>query len=302
MPGDTFETHVEDTMIAGAGISTGARPSSSSSRTRRSRSSGSSRWACRSTSDAEALHLTREGGHSHRRIVHVDDATGWAVQAGAGEDRRGPSQHHACCRDRRASTWSPGGMRSAIRASGRVRGLYALNGKSGKVERMSARATVLASGGAGRVLPILDRAARRDGRRHRDGVARGLPHLQYGIHAVPPDLPLQSGRQEFPDHRGGARRGRHPRSGPGCTGAPLSCPVTTRAELAPRDIVARAIDNQIKRSGLDYVHLDISHQDPEFVDGHFPNIYEKLLTLGIDIDQASRSPSCLRSITRAAAC
>jgi L-aspartate oxidase len=56
-----------------------------------------------------------------------------------------------------------------------------------------------------------------------------------------------------------------------------------RGELAPRDIVARAIDHEIKRLGLDYVHLDISHREPEFVREHFPNIYEKLLTLGIDI-------------------
>ena len=56
-----------------------------------------------------------------------------------------------------------------------------------------------------------------------------------------------------------------------------------RGELAPRDIVARAIDNEIKRDGLDYVHLDISHREPEFVRAHFPNIYEKLLGLGIDI-------------------
>jgi L-aspartate oxidase len=56
-----------------------------------------------------------------------------------------------------------------------------------------------------------------------------------------------------------------------------------RGELAPRDIVARAIDNEIKRDGLDYVHLDISHRDPAFVRGHFPNIHEKLLGLGIDI-------------------
>jgi L-aspartate oxidase len=56
-----------------------------------------------------------------------------------------------------------------------------------------------------------------------------------------------------------------------------------RAELAPRDIVARAIDNEIKRDGLDFVHLDISHREPEFVIGHFPTIHEKLMTLGIDM-------------------
>ena len=56
-----------------------------------------------------------------------------------------------------------------------------------------------------------------------------------------------------------------------------------RAELAPRDVVARAIDHEIKRLGLDYVHLDISHRDPDFVKAHFPNIYDKLLGLGIDI-------------------
>ena len=74
-----------------------------------------------------------------------------------------------------------------------------------------------------------------------------------------------------------------------------------RAELAPRDIVARAIDSEIKRDGLDYVWLDISHREPDFVRAHFPNIYDKLIALGIDIT-GSRSRSSRRSIIPAAAC
>ena len=74
-----------------------------------------------------------------------------------------------------------------------------------------------------------------------------------------------------------------------------------RAELAPRDIVARAIDDQIKRYGLDYVHLDISHQPPEFVREHFPNIHEKLLGLGIDMTTRADPGGARRSTIPAAA-
>jgi L-aspartate oxidase len=128
--------------------------------------------------EAEALHLTREGGHSHRRIVHVDDATGWAVQAALLKTAEAhpnitllPGQ---ACID-----LITGRHELRYSGSGHVWGVYALDEKTGKVHAHVGRATILASGGAGR-----------DGRRHRDGVARGRTRFQHGNDAVPPDLPL----------------------------------------------------------------------------------------------------------------
>ena len=207
--GDRFEAHVEDTMIAGAGLNNRATvefvvenaPGGD-------RAAGRARRAVQPRRGRERWHLTREGGHSHRRIVHVADATGWAVQqalekAAAAHPNITLDPRHGGDRPRHRPP-----RRATSRPAARSTGVYALQprdrpgrdvhrpGDDPRHRRRRPR------------LSLFDRAARRDRRRHRHGLARGLPRLQHGVHAVPPDLPLQSGGQEFPDHRGGARRGR----------------------------------------------------------------------------------------------
>jgi L-aspartate oxidase len=252
--GDTFDNHIEDTMVAGAGLNRRETvefvvenaPASIERLVE---------MGVPFNKDAEALHLTREGGHSHRRIVHVDDATGWAVQAALLKTAEAhpnitllPGQ---ACID-----LITGRHEERYSGSGRVWGVYALDEKTGKVRAHVGRATILASGGAGRVYQFS--TAPRG--------ATGVYNLD-----VKNFLITEAVRGE-----GGILK--HP-----ITGHRYMPDYDARAELAPRDVVARANDDQIKRSGLDYVHLDISHLDPDFVAGHFPNIYEKLLTLGIDM-------------------
>ncbi len=158
--------------------------------------------------DAEALHLTREGGHSHRRIVHVDDATGWAVQAALLKTAEAhpnitllPGQ---ACID-----LITGRHEERYSGSGRVWGVYALDEKSGKVHAHVGRATILASGGAGRVYQFSTAPRGATG----DGIAMawraGARVSNMEMMQFHPTCLLQSRRQEFPDHRGGARRGRH---------------------------------------------------------------------------------------------
>ena len=158
--------------------------------------------------DSDCWHLTREGGHSHRRIVHVDDATGWAVQQ-ALERAAAANPNITLIPDMVAIDLVTGRHGERYSGDGHVWGVYALNRRDRARSRPSPRrATILATGGAGRVYLFSTAPRGRDRRRHRDGVARRLPRLQHGVHAVPPDLPLQSRGQELPDHRGGARRGR----------------------------------------------------------------------------------------------
>ena len=225
-------------------------------------------------SDGEGWHLTREGGHSARRIVHVDDATGWAVQQ-ALEKAAAANPNITIIPDMVAIDLVTGRHGQRYSGDGHVWGVYALNKATREGRDLHRPRDDPRHRRRGPRLSLLDRAARRDRRRHRDGVAGRLPGLQHGVHAVPPDLPLQSGGQELPDHRGGARRGRAAEASR--RPAIASCrDYDERAELAPRDVVARAIDHEIKRDGLDYVHLDISHMPPSSCRGHFPNIYARV--------------------------
>jgi L-aspartate oxidase len=282
--GDTFESHIEDTMVAGAGLN--------DRRTVEFVVEGAPAAIERlaalgvpfNPGSPDRWHLTREGGHSHRRIVHVDDATGWAVQQ-ALEKAAAANPNITLIPDMAAIDLVTSRHGERYSADGHVWGVYALNRKTAQVELITARATILATGGAGRTYLYSTAPRGATG----DGIAMAwragcrvsnmefmqfhptcLYNLEVKNFLITEAVRGEGGRLLLPPGVPGAGHRFMPDFDP-------------RAELAPRDIVARAIDHEIKRLGLDYVHLDISHQPPEFVREHFPNIYTKLLGLGIDI-------------------
>ena len=280
-PGDTFESHVEDTMVAGAGLNNratvefvvGNAPDAIARLAELgvpfNAGEGKNGW-----------HLTREGGHSHRRIVHVDDATGWAVQQ-ALEKAAAAHPNISIVPDMVAIDLVTSRHGERYSGDGNVWGVLALNRKSGRVETFTARATILATGGAGRVYLFSTAPRGATG----DGIAMAwragcrvsnmefmqfhptcLYNLEVKNFLITEAVRGEGGQLKIPE-----------------TGHRFMPDFDERAELAPRDVVARAIDHEIKRLGLDYVHLDISHMPTDFVRGHFPNIYERLIALGIDM-------------------
>lgn len=277
--GDTFEAHVNDTMIAGAGLNDRhvvehvvAEAPAAISRL--------IELGVPFATEGEALHLTREGGHSHRRIVHVADATGHAVQQ-ALEGATAKQPNITLIPDMVAIDLVTGRHAADFSTSGNVHGLYAYNRKTKRVEALTARATILASGGAGRayLFSTAPRGATGDGIAMAWRAGCRISNMEF-MQFHPTCLYDLEVKNFLVTE---AVRGE---------GGVLVNPKTRRrfmpgyderAELAPRDIVARAIDNEIKRDGLDYVWLDISHREPEFVKEHFPTIYAKLLGLGIDM-------------------
>jgi L-aspartate oxidase len=281
--GDSFDAHVNDTMIAGAGLNdlkvvehvVGAAPRAIQHLIE---------LGVPFAQDGNALHLTREGGHSHRRIVHVADATGYAVQQ-ALETAAVKHPNITLVPDMVAIDLVTGRHATHFSTSGAVHGLYAYNRKKKRVETLTGKATILASGGAGRAYLYSTAPRGATG----DGIAMAwragcrvsnmemmqfhptcLYNLQVKNFLITEAVRGEGGQLKLPPGvKGGGQR--------------FMQRFDERGELAPRDIVARAIDHEIKRLGLDYVHLDISHRDEDFVRAHFPNIYDKLLGLGIDI-------------------
>jgi len=279
--GDTFEAHVNDTMIAGAGLNDRKVVEHVVAEAPRA-IARLIELGVPFAMEGNALHLTREGGHSHRRIVHVADATGRAVQQ-ALEAAVAKHENITLIPDMVAIDLVTGRHAADFSTSGHVHGLYAYDRKTSRVETLTGRATILASGGAGRayLFSTAPRGATGDGiamawragcRVSNMEFMQFHPTCLYNLE-VKNFLITEAVRGE---------------------GGLLINPKTRhrfmpdydeRAELAPRDIVARAIDNEIKRDGLDFVWLDISHRDPEFVRRHFPTIDERLRSLGIDITQ-----------------
>ena len=282
--GDDIESHVQDTLTAGAGL---CREDAVRFTVEHSREA--IQWLIDQgvpfTPDEEhhegdrgfAFHLTREGGHSHRRIIHAADATGTAIF------------NTLLARARQCPNIELLEQRVAVdliterKLGGKGRrclGAYVLNRTTGEVDTFCARFVVLATGGAAKVYLYTSNPDGTCG----DGIAMAwragcrvgnlefnqfhptcLYHPQAKNFLITEALRGEGGLLKLPNGERFMER------------------FDPRAELAPRDIVARAIDHEMKRLGIDCVYLDISHKPTEFIKNHFPTVYERCLQYGIDI-------------------
>ena len=276
--GDSLTQHVDDTLVAGAGLCDLA-----ATRFVVEQAPAAIAWlqamGVPFSLESGALHLTREGGHSQRRIVHVTDATGATVQRTLVEAVRATPGITLFERHTLVDLVTG---RKLGRADPACLGLHALDAARDEVVTFRAPHTILATGGAGKVYVYTTNPDTATG----DGIAAAWragcrvanmefiqfhPTCLYHPHAksflISEAVRGEGGRLLLPD------------------GTRFMPAHDARAELAPRDVVARAIDFEMKKHGLDCVHLDISHQSPAFLREHFPNILARCAELGIDITQ-----------------
>ena len=276
--GDTFEAHIEDTMIAGGGLNDRKTVEFVVEHAPAAILRLAELGVPFNKGKTERFHLTQEGGHSARRIVHVDDATGWAVQkALESAARKHPNITLATGHvgvDLITERHVEGG--SEVR---RCHGLYALNRKTGMVERFVGKATVLATGGASRVYLYSTNPDGSTG----DGIAMawraGCRVSNLEFNQFHPTCLFHPTVRNFLITEAMRGEGAHLRLP---DGERFMQRFDDRAELAPRDVVARAIDHEMRRLGIEHVLLDVTHLNPDFVVGHFPTIYRRLMDLGID--------------------
>ncbi len=278
---DSVEDHIRDTLIAGAGLC-----NEDTTRFIVEHSKEAIDWLIelgvpftRDDEHQTGYHLTREGGHSHRRIIHAADATGAAVTSTLGQKIKAhPNitelEHYIAIDLITSQKLGQDGKRAY--------GVYALDKNSDEVVTIAAQHTILASGGAGKVYLYTTNPDTATG----DGIAMGWragcrvgnmefmqfhPTCLYHPHSksflITEAVRGEGGILKLPD---------------GTRFMPQHDP---RGELAPRDVVARAIDFEMKKHGLDCVYLDISYKPAQFIKEHFPNIYAHCLELGIDITQ-----------------
>jgi L-aspartate oxidase len=278
-PGDSFDNHIEDTMVAGAGLNDRVTVEMVVENAPAA-IDRLARLGVPFNTDGNALHLTREGGHSHRRIVHVNDATGWAVQEALLKAARA-HPNITMIPDMVVIDLATSRHEMRYSGAGNVWGVYAFNRATNRVELFTARATVLATGGAGRtyLFSTAPRGATGDGIAMAWRAGARISNMEF-MQFHPTCLYNLEVKNFLITEavRGEGGQLRNPN-----TGHRFMPELDPRAELAPRDIVARAIDAEIKRFGLDFVHLDISHMGADFVKHHFPTIHARLLDLDIDM-------------------
>ncbi|NOX49135.1 MAG: L-aspartate oxidase [Gammaproteobacteria bacterium] len=275
---DSFADHVRDTLEAGAGLCdenivnlTVENAPAAIARL--------SEWGVSFDQEDNEYHLTREGGHSQRRVLHVADATGRAVTQTL-TTRVLDHPNIELINDRLAIDLI--NLSKLGRFPSRCAGAYVLNRTTGHVEVFQAKFVVLATGGASKVYLYTSNPDSSTG----DGIAMAwragcrvanmefnqfhptcLYHPHAGSYLVSEALRGEGGVLKLPN------------------GQRFLDSFHEQAELAPRDVVARAIDYEMKRIGADCVYLDISHRPQEFILSHFPNIAKHCATFGIDITQ-----------------
>ena len=229
------------------------------------------------------FHLTKEGGHSHRRVVHAEDATGKAIQKTLSDKVK--SHPNITMLENHIAVdliTEKKSLKADKMKSNRCLGAYVLNNKTGKVITVASQETILAAGGVSKVYLYTTNPDVSTG----DGVAMAwragcrvanmefiqfhptcLYHPKAKSFLISEIVRGEGGLLKLPD------------------GSRFMDEYDERGELASRDIVARAIDFEMKKRGIDCVYLDISHKSPDFIKSHFPTIYARCLALGIDITQ-----------------
>ncbi len=280
-PDDTIQEHIDDTLRAGAGLCQRAAVEHivghGRDRIEWLRDQGVPFTTETSASGESVMHLTQEGGHSRRRVVHADDATGLAIQTTLlARARAHPNiellEWHIAI-----------DLITLSKIGGtpdRCVGAYVLDRRTKSVKTLRAPWCVLASGGAGKVYLYTSNPDVATG----DGVAMAwragctVANMEF-VQFHPTCLYHPKAKSFLLSEalRGEGARLLLP------NGEPLMQRFDPRGELAPRDIVARAIDFEMKRLGADCVYLDISHQPAAFIERHFPTILQRCREFGFDL-------------------
>ncbi|CAM2835804.1 L-aspartate oxidase [Acinetobacter celticus] len=275
---DSIEQHIDDTMIAGADLCEFGAVKQTVEGGKPSVDFLLKHGVQFTLDEQEQLHLTREGGHSQRRIIHAADATGRAISTTLVQRAQEKSNIHIF--ENYIAIDLITSHKLNLDEDNRALGLYALDEKNEKVHTFLAPFTALACGGAMKAYLYTSNPDIATG----DGIAMayraGCRVANMEFNQFHPTCLYHPQARSFLITE--AMRGE---------GAYLRLPdgerfmlrFDERAELAPRDIVARAIDYEIKRLGIRHVWLDITHKPESFVKEHFPTLYERLLELGIDI-------------------
>ncbi|MDE0308818.1 MAG: L-aspartate oxidase [Acidiferrobacterales bacterium] len=282
---DSFESHINDTLNAGAGLC-----DSSVVEFVVSKGPESINWLIENgvifsrrgqdSSQPDEFHLTQEGGHSARRIIHAEDATGQRVESTL--ESRIRSHRKIDIFEQYIGIELITKSRLSDAGEDRCLGLYALNIATEEVVTFASNAVVLATGGASKTYLYTSNPDTSTG----DGIAMAWragcrisnmefvqfhPTCLYHPHAksflISEAVRGEGGKLILPDS------------------SEFMHKYDKRGELAPRDIVARAIDHEMKLGGHDCVLLDITMKPEKFLRSHFPNIYEKCLHFGIDISK-----------------